>query len=996
MGANPHTPAAPAAGVRIHLLGAFAVAIDDEIVPEGAWRLRRAKTLVKLLALAPGHRLHREQVIAVLWPDRAPEAAANNLHQVLHVARRQLDGGAGGRRCLRLEHDVLSLCAEEELWIDVEAFRGEAVATLRAGDAERAAAALELYPGPLLPEELYEAWTEPTRAELGGLRDELAGLAAGAAARPEPVASTRLDNLPVELTTFVGREKELDELARLLRRGPLVTLAGPAGAGKTRLGLEIAARRLHDFRDGVWLIELAPLSEPDVIADAVAAGMGLDLGSGARGVEALLAALAGVEALIVLDNCDHLVTACAHLTEALLRGCPELQVLATSREPLQVTGEIVWRVPPLTLPDAAGTASPAELMRSESVRLFVDRAAAAQPGFALTERNADDVARICHSLDGIPLAIELAAARVGSLSPAEIAVWLGESFRLLRQERRTADPRQQTLERALDWSYRLLEPDETELLRRLAVFAGTFDLAAVEGICASEHAIDTLVRLVHKSLVVAEEVAGEPRYRLLSMIRQYARERLVEAGETEALAERHARWYLALPEGLSGADSKTRLRRLDLEPDNFRAALAWLLDNDPPAALRLADLLGDWWLMRGRLVEGRGWLEAALERSQEATPVAAAALLRAMAFVGRSGGMSEGDRLAERSFSISRELGDSQGMSQATQARGVWAWIRGPYPRARELLDEAIEVARLAGSPLAEANASHVLGLVEASARDLPRARAVLAATVDLLDGAPADAGSAFIVATLGRVPVLVPGGPVRRVVQEDSQITFRQAGPRAAAGYVLNSLAIVARLSGDQAESDVLLGEAFARLSAAGDEAGVAQTYAAIGRLATLQGDAERAHWALGESLGLRRRLGDIRSVGLTLGLLAELVAESDDLAQARSLLVDAIATFVRVGDRPGELWLLGALAHLELRAGAADAARGHLDTALNICEELGTRVMRGWTRSALAEIHLRGGAGERGRRLLEAARGDLATCGDAWGLERCDALAQEFPAAF
>jgi predicted ATPase len=671
VGANPRTPPAPAAGVRIHLLGAFAVAIDDQLVPEGAWRLRKAKTLVKLLALAPGHRLHREQVIAVLWPDRAREAAANNLHQVLHVARRQLDGGAGGRRCLRLEHDVLSLCAEEELWIDAEAFRREALSALRARDPERAASVLELYPGPLLPEELYEAWTEPTRAELDGLRGELATLAAGAVGRPEAAAaaSARRDNLPVELTTFVGREKELDELARLLRRGPLVTLAGPAGAGKTRLGLEIAARRRDDFRDGVWLIELAPVSEPDVIADAVAAGMGLGPGSGARGVDALLTALAGAAALIVLDNCDHLVTACAHLTEALLRGCPELQVLATSREPLQVTGEIVWRVPPLTLPDAESSASPAELMRAESVRLFVDRAGGAQPGFALTERNAKDVARICQSLDGVPLAIELAAARVGSLSPGEIALWLGESFRLLRQERRTADPRQQTLEGALDWSYRLLEPDETELLRRLAVFAGTFDLAAVEGVCGSEHPIDTLVRLVHKSLVVAEEVAGEPRYRLLSMIRRYARERLVEAGEAGALAERHARWYLALPERLREADSESRLRRLDLEPDNFRAALAWLLDNDAPAALRLTDLLGDWWLMRGRLVEGRAWLESALERSQEATPVAAAALLRAMAFVGRSGGMSEGDRLAERSFSISRELGDGDGTGSAGARR---------------------------------------------------------------------------------------------------------------------------------------------------------------------------------------------------------------------------------------------------------------------------------------------------------------------------------------
>ena len=773
-----------------------------------------------------------------------------------------------------------------------------------------------------------------------------------------------------------------------------MTIAGPAGCGKTRLGLEVAARRRDDFRDGVWLVELAPVSQPDVIADTLAAALGLRPGRGAGTVDALLAALASYEALIVLDNCDHLVAACAHLSEALLRGCPELQVLATSREPLQVTGEIVWRVPSLTLPEAGGAGSPAELMQAESVRLFVDRAAAAQPGFALTTRNAPDVARICESLDGMPLAIELAAARVGSLSPAEIALRLGESFRLLRQERRTAEPRQQTLEGALDWSYRLLEADETTLLRRLAVFAGSFDLAAVEGVCATDDAVDVLVRLVHKSLVVAEEVEGEPRYRLLAMIRQYARERLAEAGETAALAERHARWYLEVPERLRATGSEERLRRFDLDPDNFRAALAWLLDNDAPAALRLADSLGDWWLMRGRLAEGREWLEVALEQSQEASPVAAAALLRAMAFVGRSGGMSESERLAERSLAISRELGDREGVAQALQVRGVWAWIRGPYPRARDLLNEAIQAARLAHSPLAEANASHALGLVEVSSRDLPRARTVLEETLELLDRVPLDAGSSFVVATLGRVPVVLPDQPVRRVVQEDSQITFRQAGPRAAAGYVLTSLALVARLAGDQAHADVLLGEAFARLSAAGDEAGVAQTLAAIGRLATLQGDTQRAHDALQESLSRRRRLGDIRSTGLTLGLLAELAASGDDLERARALLGDAITMFIEVGDRPGELWLLGALAHSELRAGAVDAARAHLDSALSICEELGTRVMRGWTRASLAEIHLRGGAAERGRRLLQAARQDLAYCGDAWGLERCGALSSDFPA--
>jgi predicted ATPase len=990
VGAQGHSRPAPATGVRVHLLGAFAVAVDDRPVPESAWRLRKARTLVKLLALAPGHRLHREQVIAVLWPDRPPAAAANNLHQVLHVARRQLDGGDTGRRCLRLEDDVLSLSAEEQLWIDAEAFRGEAVAALRSGDAQQAGAALELYTGTLLPEDLYEDWTEPARAELAGLQEELVALARGAGPA-RAGAAARSDNLPAELTTFIGREAELDEVARLLRRGPLVTVAGAAGCGKTRLGLEVAARQRERFRDGVWLVELAPVSQPDLVADAIATALGLKPGRQARGIAALAEALASFDGLVVLDNCDHLVAACAHAAEVLLRGCPELQVLATSREPLGVSGEIVWRVPSLTLPEAGQEASPAALLRSESVRLFVDRAGAAQPGFALTDRNGADIARICQSLDGLPLAIELAAARVGSLPPAEIAARLGESFTLLRQERRTAEARQQTLEGALDWSYRLLDDDEAALLRRLAVFAGSFDLGAVEAVCGTDEAVDVLLRLVRKSLVVAEDADGAPRYRLLEMIRQYARERLAEAGESAALSERHARWYLELPERLGAPGSELRLRRLDLEPDNHRAALAWLLEHDPPAALRLADSLGDWWLMRGRLIEGRGWLEAAVERSPESTPAAAAALLRAVGFAGRAGGMSEGTRLAERSLAISRALGDRAGVAQALHVQGVWAWLRGPYATARDLLESAIEEARLAGSPTAEANAMHALGLVAASQRDLPRARELLEATLGLLEELREESPPDFVVTSLGLVPLVVLGEPVRRVVQEDSQITFRRVGARAAVGYVRTSLAVVARLAGDPADADVLLGDALARLRAVGDEAGIAHALAGIGRLATLEGERDRAYAALHESLGARRRLGDVRSVGLTLALQAELAAAGGDLAGARALIEHAIAMFDDVRDRPGVLWVLGSLAHVELSAGRVDVARVHLESALAACEELGTRVMRGWTRASLAEAGLRAAAPERARRLLAGARDDLEYCGDAWGLERCAALEQE-----
>ena len=520
------------------------------------------------------------------------------------------------------------------------------------------------------------------------------------------------------------------------------------------------------------------------------------------------------------------------------------------------------------------------------------------------------------------------------------------------------------------------------------MFTGTFDLAAVESVCGGDEVVDVLGRLVRKSLVVAEEILGESRYRLLEMIRQYARQRLAEADETAALAERHARWYGSLPERAGPAGTESRLRLLDLEPDNLRAALGWLLDHDSAAALRLADSLGDWWMMRGRLVEGREWLEAAVARSSQATAADASALLRAAGFAGRSGGMSDGDRLVERGLAISRELGDRTGVSKALQVQGVWAWLRGPFATARGLLEEAAAEASEAGSPVVEANAMHALGLVHASSRDLPRAREALETALALLERSPDDAGPDFVAGSMGFVPLVVPGRPVERAVQEDSQITFRRVGPRAAVGYVRASLAIMARLEGDPAGADVLLGDALARMQAIGDEAGVAHVLAGIGRLATIEGERERAWTALRESLALRRRLGDVRSVGLTLALLAELAAAGGDLELARSQLERAVAMFDDVGDRPGRLWVLLALAHWELTAGAPEVARTHLERALATCEELGTRVTRGWTRAALAETDLHAAIPERARRVLEGARGDFEYCGDAWGLERCDVL--------
>jgi predicted ATPase len=860
---------------------------------------------VKLLALAPAHRLHREQLIATLWPDGEPSAAANNLHQALHVARRRL-----GPDALRSDGDAIILSAE----VDVDAFRATAREALRTGDP---AEALELYTGPLLPEDLYEDWAAPARREIEALHARLIALD----------LPTDTD-LPTEPTAFIGRETELAEVARLLRRGPLVTLAGPAGAGKTRLAIEAAARERARSAGDVRLVELAPLADAELIPHAVAAAAGVRLPRGQRAAEALAVALRYRDALVVLDNCEHLVDACARLAAALLRGCPGLVLLATSREPLAIAGEIVYRVPSLTLP------RPGHEAESEAVRLFVERS-----GIPLSNANAADVGRICRRLDGMPLAIELAAAHAATLPLAH----LGEAVRALRFERRGGTTRQQTLEAALEWSHRLLSPEEAALLARLSVFAGPFDADAAEAVAGAS--LDLLSRLVAKSLVVTRD----GRYRLLELVRQFAGERLEER---EALAERHARWYLALAERAPPAT-------FDAEQGNVRAALAWLLDHDPEAALQLAAALGNWWLLRGRLAEGRRWLEQAVARAPADTASAAAALLRAVPFAVRSGDTHEGDRLAERSLAIHERLGDRRGADAAHTMLGLLAWVRGDNPRARERLESA------AGAT----DAAHALGLVAIATGELERARALLEGVLERL------ATEREPVLVLGPPPVPL-GRPTRYAVMEESQIMFRHVDPQVGAVHVRCNLAVAARLAGDPARAEALLRDAVAQARARAEPAATAHALAALGRLATLEGEPERAAEALEESLALRRELKDVRSICLTLGLLAELAVTEGDRERAHALLERALRLVERAGDRPPRMMILLALARLE----PLPQARRRLEQALAVAEELRTNAGRAWTLAALAEIEPRP---DRAAALIADARDAFAAGANHWGLD-------------
>ncbi|HLA07786.1 MAG TPA: adenylate/guanylate cyclase domain-containing protein, partial [Anaerolineales bacterium] len=427
-------------------------------------------------------------------------------------------------------------------------------------------------------------------------------------------------NLPAEMTSFIGREKEIVDIKKAINEHRLVTLAGSGGTGKTRLSLHVAADLLDQFPDGVWLVELAPLSDERLVPQAVASVLEVREEAGRPVLETLVTHLKDKQVLIILDNCEHLLQSSAHLIKQLMQSDSRLKILATSREQLHIAGEIIYNVPSLSTPDPKILPANVALTPYESVHLFVDRAMAVQPTFLLNNHNATDVAEICYRLDGIPLAIELAAARVRALSVEKIAERLGDRFRLLTGGDKTALPHQQTLRATIDWSYNLLSEPERTLLESLSVFAGGWTLEAAEAIGAAKDideldVLNCLTNLVNKSLVILN--SENERYGMLETVKQYAREKLVAGGNEYIYLHAHVEFYLKLSEEAelyqNGAEQVKWLNRLEAEHENFRVALEWSLrENMDESALRIAGALGQFWWVHSHLREGREWLRRVL------------------------------------------------------------------------------------------------------------------------------------------------------------------------------------------------------------------------------------------------------------------------------------------------------------------------------------------------------------------------------------------------
>jgi predicted ATPase/class 3 adenylate cyclase/DNA-binding CsgD family transcriptional regulator len=724
---------------------------------------------------------------------------------------------------------------------------------------------------------------------------------------PESVAA---QNLPPQFTSFVGRVSQLSEVGKLLAQNRLVTLTGAGGVGKTRLSVQVANQIAADYAEGVWYVDLAPITDPAVVPGAVARALGLADQPGRSTMESLLRFVRDRRMLMVLDNCEHLLDACAQLVVALLGAAAGLTLLATSREPIGVAGEVSWRVPSLSLAD-------------EAIELFTDRARRVRPDFSVSDDNAAAVGEICRRLDGLPLAIELAAARVRALSLAEIVESLHDRFRLLTGGARTAVRRQQTLRASVDWSHALLTEPERVLFRRLAAFLGGFDFDAAQtvasgGEVARFQVLDLLTLLIDKSLVAADDSKGRTRYRLLETVRQYALEKLDESGEADGVRSRHRAHYTAVAALLdtpAGTDHEQRIEQADIEIDNLRAAFSWCRENsDVELALALASSLRPLWQARGRLLEGLTWFHTALSddnaQHPEVAPVVRARALADSAALAFWVGAADCLDQAQQALAIARDVDDPALLARALTTCGFIASFDAEAARA--YFAEAIGLARALDDRrrLSEILAWQATAAVVAG--DPLVMRAAGEEGRDLADAIGDRLQSRQCRVCLGWAQVIQ-----RDLAGAAAQFTKLVAEARAAHDVFVEALSLAYQgfalaYQGDTAAAQAAAGAAVeAAAELGGLSAGVG--YWALAYAALAAGDAEVAQHAAEEAWSHLSVLPQTTAVGRVLGAATALAV--GNLGVARRWADDAVSTATG--------WYLSDALTTRVRVGIAQGAR-------------------------------------------------------------------------
>jgi predicted ATPase/transcriptional regulator with XRE-family HTH domain/uncharacterized protein HemY len=759
--------------------------------------------------------------------------------------------------------------------------------------------------------------------------------------------------LPVPPTSLLGRAEELANVrALLIEEGTrLLTLSGPGGVGKTRLALAVATTCRDAFADGVVFVPLASHTAPALLADTIAHAAGAHEQGDRRPEEALVAHLRDRRLLLVLDNFEHLLPAAPLLAE-LLAACPCLTLLVTSRSILRLRGEQVLPVPPLPLPDATSSPAVEALATAAAVALFLDRARAVWPEFALTPENAADVGAICRRLDGLPLAIELAAARIRLLPPRALLARLERRLPTLTGGPRDLPERQRTLCAALAWSYDLLSRAEQALLRRLSVFAGGATLEAVETVCRLDSAqeadaLEWLAALVDHSLLRQEEPeSGEPRLVMLETVRDYGLEQLAASGEREATEEAHARYYLALAEAaepaLRGPEQARWLERLDAEHDNLRAALGWAHDQrEVDLELRLAGALWRFWWTRGYLNEGRRWLEAALTGGEQGSRAARARALNGAGNLAElQGDYGRAAALHEEALALGRALGDKQSIARSLGNLGNLAQRQGNYERAAALYEEALALYRELGETASIAIALNNLGSVAFVQDDCGRAATLFEESLALYRMLGDKIGSAALLMGLGLVASRQANYGRAAALLEEGLTLQRKLGDRS--GSVLASLTglgEVVYLQGDYGRAVALLEEGLALGRELGDKQGVGHALTHLGEVAYLRGDYGRAVALVEEGLVLHRRLEAKDGIAISLNTLGAAVGKQGDHRRAVHLHEESLTLFRKLRNKWGiasSLRLLGDIAREQADYGRAEAL---LEESLRLSREIGHR---------------------------------------------------------
>jgi predicted ATPase/DNA-binding SARP family transcriptional activator len=1000
--------------LEVTVLGGFRVAVGGKRVPDAAWRNRRAAAVIKLLALAPEHALHREHLLDALWPDLDPTAAANNLRGALHHARRALVAtGADADDFLVRDGELIRLGQAERVRVDLTLFESAVARVWRSPDPAFLNVAVASYGGELLPDDPYEDWAADRRtvvrasivallaraarqreehgqpeaalallarllavepldesahaatirllATSGRRREALAhydryasrlreeigadpepatralrdGIAAGvlpaAQATTQPAPSTTplvVGQPPLPDDPAIGRERETEEVLRLLRAHRLVTLTGPGGVGKTRLALAVvaAASETEAFPDGIGFVDLAPLTDPDLVLPALARAVGVRA-FGSEPATAIAERLGAARLLLVVDNVEHLAAAGPGLA-SLLPACPGLRLLATGRSRLRVRGEQAYPVAPLAVPGAPDRLRPraptaAVVAEADAVALFVARARAVDPEFRLSDDNAGLVAEVTRHLDGLPLAIELAAARSRLLSPAALLAQLASPLDVLAAGPWDAPARQRTLRATVAWSYRLLDPPAQALFAALAAFSGgaTLDAAAAVAGTVPPALLDPAAVLVDVGLVRRlDDPGGILRLGMPATVVAFARERLVDRGDAAELRTRHAIWFLDLAEAaapeLTGPYQQEWLDRLEREHDNLRAGLVTFAGAAVPEAaspgtaaggerrLRLAAALWRFWWIRGFLLEGRRHLEDALAAATDAP-----AALRAVALDG-AGALAESlgdlaaatDRHAAAAM-IWRGSGDANGLVRALTNLGLVADKGGDPKRATALHEEALTIARHADDRAGVAGCLANLGFAALDRGEPEEAANRLGEAMVRLRALGDQRNAAAVLGGLGVAAFLTGDFPRAVAVQEEALAMARALGDAQGVADALANLGHACQQLGDPDRAAGHFSEALERYRALHDESGVAFALTHLGRLARLRGDdltawrllreAAPIAWRLGERIALAETFEALAPVLIDRGepaLAARLAGAADGLRQAATVPLPAV----------------------------------------------------------------------------------------------------------